>query len=68
MPADDVVLYSARNAFGVVLLLLFAVSTYQFYTIRGVTRPVALLWIVAVGVFYLSKYYYGHQSGETEKD
>jgi len=71
MPADDAVLRSARNAFGVVLVLLFAISTYQFYTIRGVTRPIAVLWVAAAGVFYLSRYYYRRQAAggaETEKD
>jgi len=71
MADDDTVLRSARNGFGVVLLLLFAISTYQFYTIRGVTRPIALLWVAAAGVFYASKYYYGRTAAdgsETEKD
>jgi hypothetical protein len=72
MPDDDIVLLSARNSFLVLLLLLLGISTYQFYTIRGVTRPVAAMWITAAGVFYLSKWYYGRQTdastATTEKD
>ena len=72
MPADDIVLLSARNAFLVLLLVLLGFSTYQFYTIRGVTTPVAAMWVTAVGVFYLSKWYYGRESDTsattTEKD
>jgi hypothetical protein len=67
MPADDIVLLSARNSFLVLLLLLLAISTYQFYTIRGVTNPVAAMWVTAAGVFYLSKWYYGRQT-DTETD
>lgn len=71
MPADDIVLLSARNAFLVLILLLLGISTYQFYTIQGVTTPVAAMWVTAAGVFYLSKWYYnwsGDDSGKTEKD
>jgi hypothetical protein len=58
---DDVVLRSARNAFLVVLLLLVGISTYQFYTIGGITSPVAAIWVAAAGAFYLSKWHYGRQ-------
>jgi hypothetical protein len=68
--ADDAVLRSARNAFMVLLLLLLAISTYQFYTVGGLSTPVAVLWVAGAGVFYISKWHYGRQSGaaETEKD
>lgn len=56
---DIIMLQSARNAYLVVLLLLVGLSAYQFYTTGGITDPVAALWIVAVGVFYASKWYYG---------
>jgi hypothetical protein len=62
---DRTVLRSARNAFGVMLLVLLGISTYQFYAIGGVTTPVALLWATGAGVFYLSKYYYGRQATDT---
>lgn len=72
MTDDDIVLYSARNAFLLVLLVLFGFSTYQFYTIRGITTPVAAMWVTAAGVFYLSKWYYKRQAATpaetTEKD
>lgn len=72
MTDDDVVLKSARNAFLVVLLVLLGFSTYQFYTIQGVTTPVAAMWVAAAGVFYLSKWYYKRQGATpaetTEKD
>jgi hypothetical protein len=58
---DDNVLRSARNAYLVVLLLLVAISAYQFFAIGGITRPVAAIWVTAAGVFYLSKWYYGRQ-------
>ena len=58
---DDIVLRSARNALLVVFLLLVAVSTYQFYTMGGITSPVAAIWVAAAGVFYLSKWYYGRR-------
>jgi hypothetical protein len=56
---DDVVLRSARNAYLVVLVLLVGLSAYQFYTIGGITNPVAAIWATAAGGFYLSKWYYG---------
>jgi hypothetical protein len=56
---DDTVLRSARNAFLVVLVLLVALSTYQFYTIGGITGPIAAIWVAAAGTFYLSKWHYG---------
>jgi hypothetical protein len=72
MPDDDIVLLSARNSFLVLLLLLLGISTYQFYTIAGVTAPVAAMWVTAAGVFYLSKWYYGRgeatATSTTEKD
>lgn len=74
MPADDAVLRSARNAFMVLLLLLLAISTYQFYTTGGLTRPVGVLWVAGAGTFYLSKWHYGRQDSDdavaeqTEKD
>jgi hypothetical protein len=73
MPADDIVLRSARNAFLVLLVLLLGISTYQFYTTGGLTTPIALLWVAGAGVFYLSKWRYGRQTGgdtptQTEKD
>lgn len=74
MPADDAVLRSARNAFMVLLLLLLAISTYQFYTIGGLTRPVGIMWVAGAGSFYLSKWHYGRQDSDaavaeqTEKD
>jgi hypothetical protein len=58
---DAIVLRSARNAFLVVLLLLVGVSTYQFYTIGGITGPIAVLWVAGAGAFYLSKWYYGRR-------
>jgi hypothetical protein len=73
MAADDTVLRSARNAFMVLLLLLLAISTYQFYTIGGLTTPVGVLWVAGAGAFYLSKWHYGRQNdddavAQTEKD
>lgn len=73
MAGDDTVIRSARNAFMVLLVLLFAVSTYQFYTIGGLTTPIGVLWVAGVGTFYLSKWYYGRQATagateQTEKD
>ncbi len=63
---DDIVLRSARNAYLVVLLLLVGVSAYQFYTIGGITGPVAVIWVSAAGAFYLSKWYYQRQ-GDTRQ-
>ncbi len=74
MPADDIVLRSARNAFLVLLLLLLAISTYQFYKFGGPTMPVGVLWVAGAGAFYLSKYHYGRKDSgdatgeQTEKD
>jgi hypothetical protein len=61
---DDVVLRSARNGFLIVLLLLVALSTYQFYTTGGITGPVAAVWVAAAGTFYASKWYYGRAAPE----
>lgn len=77
MPADDAVLRSARNAFLVVLVLLLAISIYQFVTLGTVSTAVLLLWAAGAGVFYASKVYYRRQdetlateseSIETESD
>jgi len=64
MVEADPVMRAARNAFLVVILLLLGVSTYQFFTIDSITRPIALLWIVAVLAFYGSKHYYRRQDAE----
>lgn len=61
---DAVMLHSARNAYLVVLLLLVAISAFQFVTIGGITDPVAVIWVAAVGAFYLSKWYYGRQEAK----
>lgn len=58
MKTDHVVLLSARNAFLVLLVSLVAVGLYQFLTAGSVTRPVVVLWVVGVVVFYGSKTYY----------
>jgi len=59
---DDVVmLHSARNAYLVVLVLLVAISTYQFYTFGGLSDPIAVLWVAGAGSFFLSKWYYNYQ-------
>lgn len=47
---------AARNAFLVLLIVLFAVSVYQFITDGGFLA--GALWILGVVVFYGSKYYY----------
>jgi hypothetical protein len=64
MPDDQVVLRSARNGYMILLVLLFAISTYQFVTIGGITPPIILLWVAAAGVFYASKWYYGRTDEE----
>jgi hypothetical protein len=62
---DDIVLRSARNAFLIVLLFLVGASTYQFYTIGGITTPIAAIWVAAASSFYLSKWYYGRQGSSS---
>jgi len=49
---------AARNAFLVLITLLLGISTYQFVTINGLTRPIALLWGVSVVAYFASKFYY----------
>ncbi len=66
MPADDVVLRSARNAFLVLLLVLVGVSAYQFLTIQRVTLEIAVIWVAGAATFYLSKWRYRRGDGETE--
>ena len=66
MSDSTVVTRSARNGFGVLLVLLLAISTYQFATIGTFTWPVGLLWVAAVVTFYGSKVYYGRT--DTAKD
>ena len=68
MAADLLVLRSARNAYLLVLLALVGTSTYQFATTGGITPAVALLWIVAAGGFYLSKWYYRRSGSEEAID
>jgi len=65
MAADLLVLRAARNAYLLVLLALVGTSTYQFATTGGISPAVALLWIVAAGGFYASKWYY-RRSGPDE--
>lgn len=64
--ADDVVLKSARNAFLALLIVLVAVSTYQFVTIQRITPELAAVWITGAGAFYASKYYYGRRGDGTD--
>ena len=59
MSESTVVTRSARNGFGVLLVLLLAISTYQVATIGTFTWPVGLCWAAAVVSFYGSKVYYG---------
>lgn len=66
--ADDVVLRSARNAFLALLLVLVAVSTYQFVTIQRITPELAAVWITGAGAFYASKWYYGRQPAADTDD
>ena len=66
MSDSTVVTRSARNGFGVLLVLLLAISTYQFATIGTFTWPVGLLWVVAVVTFYGSKVYYGRTDATEE--
>jgi len=63
MPADDLVLRSARNAFLALLLVLVAISIYQFITVGSVTPAIAVVWVTGAGVFYVSKWYYGRDGG-----
>jgi hypothetical protein len=63
MPADDVVLRSARNAFLVLLLVLVAISAYQFLTIQRLTPEIAVVWVAGAATFYLSKWHYGRGDG-----
>ena len=66
MVEADPPMRAARNAFLVLVTLLLGISTYQFLTIDGLTRPVALLWGVSVVVYFGSKFYYDRY--ETEGD
>ena len=64
MADSTVVTRSARNGFGVLIVLLLAISTYQFVTIGTFTWPVGLLWVAAVVTFYGSKRYYRRVEGD----
>ena len=68
MAADILVLRAARNAYLLVLLALVGTSTYQFATTGCITPAVALLWIVAAGGFYVSKWYYRRSGPEEAPD
>lgn len=64
MPADESVLRAARNAYLLILLALVAVSTYQFVTTGGLAPEIAAIWVVGVGTYYGSKWYYGRQGDD----
>lgn len=59
MAVDEVMLRAARNAYLLILIALVAVSTYQFVTIGGLAPEIAAIWVVGVGTYYGSKWYYG---------
>lgn len=64
MVEADPPMRAARNAFLVLVTLLLGISTYQFLTIDGITRPVAILWGVSVVTYFGSKFYYDRQASE----
>lgn len=59
MTDDEVLLRSARNAFLALLLVLVAISIYQFATDGRITTEIAIVWVTGAGGFYASKWYYG---------
>ena len=68
MVEADPPMRAARNAFLVLVTLLLGISTYQFLTIDGITRPVAVLWVVSVLTYFGSKFYYDREETATTGD
>lgn len=68
MPPDDVVMRAARNAFLLLLLALVVISTYQFATTGGLAPEIGAIWVVGVGTYYGSKWYYGRQTDATSAE
>ncbi len=62
MEMDDPAMLAARNAFLVLIVVLFAFSVYQFAFVRDATPTGAVLWALGAGVFYFSRYYYRKQA------
>jgi len=63
---DDAVLYSARNAFLVLLLVLVGLSLYQFATLGRIRPGIAVVWVAGAGTFYLSKWHYGRDGAAAD--
>lgn len=68
MPADDAVLRAARNAFLLLLLALVVISTYQFVTVGGLAPEIGAIWVVGVGTYYGSRWYYGREDDATSAE
>jgi len=62
MEMDDPAMLAARNAFLVLLVVLFAFSVYQFAFVEDATPTGAVFWALGAGVFYFSRYYYRKQA------
>lgn len=57
----DPVMRAARNGFLVLIVVLLAVSVYEFVYVEQSGLTVPALWALGAGVFYASKYYYQRQ-------
>ncbi len=62
MEMDDPAMLAARNAFLVLLVVLFGFSVYQFAFVDDAPPTGAALWALGAGVYYFSRYYYRKQA------
>lgn len=58
MELDDPAILAARNAFIVLLVVLFGLSVYQFAFVENGDMMAAALWTLGAAVFYVSRTYY----------
>lgn len=59
---------AARNAFAVLLLVLMPLFVYQALAPIEDDRIIETLFYLAVGVYFLSWYYYRHRIGTDRAD
>lgn len=61
MAKVDPVMQAARNGFLVLIVVLLAVSVYEFVYVDQSGLTVPALWTLGAVVYFASKYYYERQ-------
>lgn len=64
MVEADPPMRAARNAFFVLIIVLLAVSIYEFAFVEDSGLTVPALWTLGAGLYYVSLFYYRRNDAE----